>query len=46
MKIKNMTQLIDQLKDKLLIKTGEASLLHNDFDGNYHTTEYKKVKTG
>ncbi len=38
MKIKNMIQLIAQLKDKLLIKTGEASLLHNDFDGNYHTT--------
>ena len=32
-KIKNMTQLIDELKEKLLIKTEEASLLHNNFDG-------------
>ena len=33
MKIKNMTQLIDKLRDILLIKTEEASLLHNNFDG-------------
>ena len=32
-KTKNMTQLIEELKDKLLIKTEEASLLHNNFDG-------------
>ena len=32
-KIKNMTLLIDELKDKLLIKTEEASLLHDNFDG-------------
>ena len=32
-KIKNMTQLIDELENKLLIKIEEASLLHINFDG-------------
>ena len=31
--IKNMMQIIDELEKKLLIKTDEASLLHNNIDG-------------